>query len=166
MYATQRPPPDGAYRFVPHQYWAQWEPCNRKLPLDDWPRWEVAVTAPNGANVVIEQIEWSPTQNKVALKLSNQSVRLAGHHIDFIELDAGVSLRLDFDDAQSTVTGYGQTLSWEVCRQPWHPGDLLMLRIAKSATAASATVKPICVDENAREVAPAPTVTPTPTPAR
>ena len=112
----------------------------------------------NGANVAIEQIEWSPNLNKVALKLSNQSVSLAGHHIDFIELDASVSLRLDFDDAESTATGYGQTLSWEVCRQPWHPGDLLMIRIAKSATAASATIKPVCVDDDKA----APTATPTP----
>ena len=118
----------------------------------------------NGANVAIEQIEWSPNTNKVALKLSNQSISLAGHHIDFIELDASVSLRLDFDDAESTATGYGQTLSWEICRQPWHPGDQLMLRISESDTAASATVKPICADENAGEVAPVPTVTPAPTP--
>ena len=121
----------------------------------------------NGATVAIEQIEWSPNTNTVALKLSNQSVKLAGHHIDFIELDASVSLRLDIDDAETTSTGYGQTLSWEVCRQPWHPGDQLMLRIAKSATAASATVKPICVDDkDAGEAAPVPTITPTPTPAR
>ena len=168
VYATQRPLPSGAYRLVPHHYWAQWEPCNRNLPLDDWPRWEVVATAPNGATVAIEQIEWSPNTNKVALKLSNRSAKLAGHHIDFIELDASVSLRLDIDDAETTSTGYGQTLSWEVCRQPWHPGDLLMLRIAKSATTASATVKPICVDENAGEAAPAPTITtaPAPTPAR
>ena len=112
----------------------------------------------NGANVAIEQIEWSPNTNKVALKLSNQSVSLSGHHIDFIELDASVSLRLDFDDAESTATGYGQTLSWEVCRQPWHPGDQLMIRIAKSATAASATIKPVCVDDDKS----APTATPTP----
>ena len=115
----------------------------------------------NGANVAIEQIEWSPNTNKVALKLSNQSISLAGHHIDFIELDASVSLRLDLDDAESTATGYGQTLSWEVCRQPWHPGDLLMIRIAKSATtasAASATIKPVCVDDDK----PTPTATPTP----
>lgn len=120
----------------------------------------------NGASVAIEQIEWSPNLNKVALKLSNQSVSLSGHHIDFIELDASVSLRLDFDDAESTATGYGQTLSWEVCRQPWHPGDLLMIRIAKSATAASATIKPVCVDDGTGEVAPVPTITPTFTPAR
>ena len=112
----------------------------------------------NGTNVAIEQIEWSPNLNKVALKISNQSVSLAGHHIDFIELDAGVSLRLGFDDAESTATGYGQTLSWEVCRQPWHPGDRLMLRIAKSATAASATIKPVCVDDDKSD----PTATPTP----
>ena len=120
----------------------------------------------NGASVAIEQIEWSTNTNKVALKLSNQSAKLAGHHIDFIELDASVSLRLDFDDAESTATGYGQTLSWEVCRQPWHPGDMLMLRISESATTDSATVKPICVDKNAGEVAPAHTITPTPTPTR
>ena len=160
VYATQRPLPSGAYRLVPHQYWAQWEPCNRNLPLDDWPRWDVAATAPNGESVVIERIEWG--QNKVALNLSNQSAKLAGHHIDFIELDASVSLRLDVDDAETTSTGYGQTLRWEVCRQPWHPGDMLMLRISESATTDSATVKPICVDENAGEAAPAHTITPTP----
>ena len=119
----------------------------------------------NGASVAIEQIEWSTNTNKVDLKLSNQSAKLAGHHIDFIELDASVSLRLDIDDAETTSTGYGQTLSWEVCRQPWHPGDLLMLRIAKSAATASATVKPICVDDkDAGEASPVPTITPTPTP--
>ena len=112
----------------------------------------------NGATVAIEQIEWSPNTNKVALKLSNRSVKLAGHHIDFIELDASVSLRLDIDDAETTSTGYGQTLSWEVCRQPWHPGDQLMLRIAKSATASSATIKPVCADDGK----PAATATPTP----
>ena len=120
----------------------------------------------NGATVAIEQIEWSPNTNTVALKLSNRSVKLAGHHIDFIELDASVSLRLDIDDAETTSTGYGQTLSWEVCRQPWHPGDLLMLRIAESDATDSVTVKPICVDENAGEATPMPTITPTPTPAR
>ena len=112
----------------------------------------------NGASVAIEQIEWSTNTNKVALKLSNRSAKLAGHHIDFIELDASVSLRLDFDDAETTSTGYGQTLSWEVCRQPWHPGDQLMLRLAKSVTAASATIKPVCVDDGK----PAATATPTP----
>ncbi len=120
----------------------------------------------NGASVTIEQIEWSPNTNKVALKLSNQSVKLAGHHIDFIELDASVSLRLDFDDAETTSTGYGQTLSWEVCRQPWHPGDQLMLRIAKSATAASVTIKPVCADDSkpAASATPTPKTTPTHTP--
>ena len=162
VYAIQRPLPGGAYRLVPHHYWAQWEPCNRNLPLDGWPRWEVAATAPNGASVVIERIEWA--QNRVAIKISNPSAKLAGHHIDFIELDAGVSLRLDIDDAETTSTGYGQTLSWEVCRQPWHPGDMLMLRIAESDATDSATVKPVCVDDkDAGEAAPVPTITPTPT---
>ena len=119
----------------------------------------------NGATVAIEQIEWSTNTNKVALKLSNRSAKLAGHHIDFIELDASVSLRLDIDDAETTSTGYGQTLSWEVCRQPWHPGDQLMLRIAKSA-AASATIKPVCVDDGkpAATATPTPKTTPTHTP--
>ena len=119
----------------------------------------------NGATVAIEQIEWSPNTNKVALKLSNRSAKLAGHHIDFIDLDASVSLRLDIDDAETTSTGYGQTLSWEVCRQPWHPGDQLMLRIAKSATAASATIKPVCADDGkpAATATPAPKTAHTPT---
>ena len=120
----------------------------------------------NGASVAIEQIEWSTNTNKVDLKLSNQSAKLAGHHIDFIELDASVSLRLDIDDAETTSTGYGQTLSWEVCRQPWHPGDLLMLRIAKSAATDSATIKPVCVDDGkpAATATPPPKTTPTHTP--
>ena len=164
VYATQRPLPGGAYRLVPHHYWAQWEPCNRKLPLDDWPRWDVVATAPNGENVVIERIEWA--QNKVTMNISNPPVNLSGHHIDLFEPNASLSLRLDFDDAETTSTGYGQTLSWEVCRQPWHPGDQLMLRIAESDTTDSVTVKPICVDENAGEATPVPTITPTPTPAR
>ena len=117
----------------------------------------------NGASVAIEQIEWSPNTNKVALKLSNRSAKLAGHHIDFIELDASVSLRLDIDDAETTSTGYGQTLSWEVCRQPWHPGDQLMLRIAKSATAASVTIKPVCVDDGKPAATATPTAKTTPT---
>ena len=164
VYTSQRPLPRGAYRLVPHHYWAQWEPCNRKLPLDDWPRWDVVATAPNGENVVIERIEWA--QNKVTMNISNPPVNLSGHHIDLFEPNASLSLRLDFDEAESKANVDGQTLSWEVCRQPWHPGDLLMLRIAKSATADSVTVKPICVDENAGEAAPAPTITPTPTPTR
>ena len=120
----------------------------------------------SGATVAIEQIEWSPNTNKVALKLSNQSAKLAGHHIDFIELDASVSLRLDIDDAETTSTGYGQTLSWEVCRQPWHPGDQLMLRIAKSASTDSVTIKPVCVDDGkpAATATPTPKTTPTHTP--
>ena len=61
------------------------------------------------------------------------SPSLAGHHIDFIELDGSVGLRLDFDDATAVTTeGGGQALVWGVCAQPWAADDELMLRISES----------------------------------
>ena len=60
--------------------------------------------------------------------------RLAGHHMDFIALDGSITLRLDFDDAESvSEEGGARALSWNrVCRRPWESGDLLMLRISES----------------------------------
>ena len=55
-----------------------------------------------------------------------------GHRLDFIELDGAVSLSLVVDEATvnpSTGSGQAGTLSWTVAEQPWHDGDLLMLRI-------------------------------------
>ncbi len=75
------------------------------------------------------KIAWEPGRLTIAL---DPSLSLAGHHADFIELDASDSLRLDFDDAAETVDGAKRTLAWTVCAQPWESGDLLMLRISRS----------------------------------
>ena len=78
----------------------------------------------------IERIEW--VSDSVRMEL-NPHGRLTGHHIDFIELDGSVGLRLDFDAAEATTAeGGGQALTWGVCQQPWQDGDLLMLRISVS----------------------------------
>ena len=57
---------------------------------------------------------------------------LAGHVVDFIELDGTVSLSLDVVDAEvnpSTGSGQAGTLSWSVSSEPWEDGDMLMVRI-------------------------------------
>ena len=78
----------------------------------------------------IERIQWGSQSVKMEL---DPHGRLTGHHMDFIELDGSVGLRLDFDAAASTTTeGGGQALTWGVCEQPWQDGDLLMLRISES----------------------------------
>ncbi len=58
---------------------------------------------------------------------------LAGHIVDFIELDGTVSLSLDVADA--TVDAANGTLSWSVSPQPWEDGDMLMVRILKAVPA-------------------------------
>ena len=55
---------------------------------------------------------------------------LSGHVVDFIELDGEVSLSLKVDDA--TVDTASGTLSWSMAEQPWHDGDLLMVRIKET----------------------------------
>lgn len=87
-------------------------------------------TTAGGAQTTIRQIEWSP--NKATITLANPPASLAGHHAEFIALDGSVALRLDFDDASSAATADALALSWQVCAQPWQPGDLLMLRITKT----------------------------------
>ncbi len=60
---------------------------------------------------------------------------LAGHIVDFIELDGTVSMSLDVADAMvdpSTGSGQAGTLSWSVSSQPWHDGDKLMVRIREA----------------------------------
>ena len=72
---------------------------------------------------------------------------LAGHHVDFIELDGSVGLRLDFDDATAVSTDAGgQALVWGVCGQPWADGDLLMLRISESGDTLTGTTNDATCD--------------------
>ena len=84
-------------------------------------------TDANGASVTIQRIEWS--SDTVKVKVSPHT-RLAGHRLDFIELDGAVSLSLVVDEA--TVDSANDTLSWSVATQPWHNGDKLMLRIREA----------------------------------
>ena len=86
-----------------------------------------AFTDANGASATIERIEWA--SGTVKVKVSPHT-GMAGHRLDFIELDGTVSLSLVVDDA--TVDAANKTLSWAVPEQPWHDGDLLMLRIKEN----------------------------------
>ena len=83
-----------------------------------------AFTDANGAAATIQRIEWA--SGTVKVKVSPHT-GLAGHRLDFIELDGTVSLSLVVDEA--TVDAANGTLSWAVAEQPWHDADLLMLRI-------------------------------------
>ena len=82
------------------------------------------------AETAIRRIGWDT--NRAWVEFSS-APSLAGHHVDFIELDGSVGLRLDVDDAATVATGgEGSVLVWGVCEQPWTAGDQLMLRISES----------------------------------
>ncbi len=81
------------------------------------------------ATTTIHSIAWKAQQ---ATLTTSPGALPANHHVDFIELDGSVSLRLDVDTATTTTSGGKHTLSWRICQQPWHAGDKLMLRIAQS----------------------------------
>ena len=83
-----------------------------------------ALTDANGVAATIQRIEWA--SGTVKVKVSPHT-GLAGHKLDFIELDGSVSLSLQVDDA--TVDAANRTLSWTAAEQPWEDGDTLMLRI-------------------------------------
>ena len=81
-------------------------------------------TGADGASATIERIEWE--SGTVKLEVSPHTV-VAGHAVDFIELDGSVSLSLHAD--QATVDAANDTLSWSVASQPWDDGDELMVRV-------------------------------------
>ena len=80
-----------------------------------------------GRATTVQRIEWQA--GVVTVKVIPHT-GLAGHKLDFIELDGAVSLSLHVDNA--TVDAANGTLSWTVAEQPWEDGDLLMLRIWES----------------------------------
>ena len=84
-------------------------------------------TGTDDASATIERIEWE--SGTVELEVSPHTV-VAGHAVDFIELDGSVSLSLHADDA--TVDAANDTLSWSVASQPWEDGDELMVRVRKT----------------------------------
>ena len=99
----------------------------------------------DGTSTSITGLKWE--SGSVVLSLSPYS-SLSGHKLDFIELDGSVSLSLAVSSATEDSTA--GTLTWSVSDQPWHDGDLLMLRIA------TLTVTP--------DPTPIPTAEPTPIP--
>ena len=86
-----------------------------------------AFTDANGAAATIQRIEWAA--GTVKLEVTPNGA-LAGHKLDFIELDGSVSLSLVVDEA--TVNAANGTLSWAVAEQPWEDGDKLMVRIREA----------------------------------
>ena len=94
-------------------------------------------TDANNASATIQRIEWAAASTgsgqagTVKVKVSPHT-GLAGHKLEFFELDGSVSLSLRVDEA--TVDATNRTLSWSVSEQPWHDGDELMLRIAEFVT--------------------------------
>ena len=86
-----------------------------------------AFTDANGASATIQRIEWAA--GTVKLEVTPNGA-LAGHKLDFIELDGSVSLSLVVDEA--TVNAANGTLSWAVAEQPWVDGDKLMVRIREA----------------------------------
>ena len=82
----------------------------------------------NNVATTISGIEWDSQQVTMSVSASLP----ADHHVDFLALDATVALRLDVDDATTSVENGVTKLAWGVCKQPWPAGDWLMLRIARS----------------------------------
>ena len=83
----------------------------------------------------LQSLTWQG--GSVVLTLSPYT-SLTGNAIDFIELDASVSLTLSADAA--TVDSAAGTLTWSVATQPWHDGDLIMLRIRDATVPAQTPV--------------------------
>ena len=111
------------------------------------------------ATTTIHSIAWKAQQ---ATLTTSPGALPANHHVDFIALDGSVSLRLDVDTATTTTSGGKHTLSWRICRQPWHAGDKLMLRIAQSgANSSGATNDAACTTPNPKPT-PTPVATTTP----
>ncbi len=95
-------------------------------------------------DITINRIAWE-SPGRVNLELRPHG-RLDGHHIDFIAQDGAITLRLDFDDAESvSEEGGARALRWNMCEQPWEDGDLMMFRISVSgADLSGATNHPPC----------------------
>ena len=90
-------------------------------------------TDTNGASATLGRIAWEPgTGDSGTVKVEvNPNDALSGQVLDFIELDGTVSLSLVVDDAD-VDEGAGE-YAWSVESQPWHDGDLLMLRIREDS---------------------------------
>ena len=163
--SVTRPLVKGAYVVHEYWQPYVYVPCNF-LPEGQYLEWTITVTAPTGTlheaffdpvdlsgsrvgatgssgvidpdeftvgsdDVEIDGLEWR--NNSVVLTLDDH-VSLSGQTLDFIELDGSTDTSLDIADA--TVNRTAATWTWSVDSQPWEDGDLLMLRIRETDTAA------------------------------
>ena len=112
--------------------------CTRRSSIR-WPSAPVGADGANGvlkpaaftvggASATITSLKW---ETAVTMELS-PSASLAGHAVDFIALDGSVTTHPVVRRRHPERRG---ALTWSVAAQPWHAGDLLMLRIAPVATA-------------------------------
>ena len=79
-----------------------------------------------GTATEMTSLKWE--NNQVVLTLSPHA-SLTNQVLDFIELDGSVSLSLRSQDGTQDSAAGTHTLT--VPTQPWHNGDLLMLRIRR-----------------------------------
>ena len=89
-------------------------------------------TGANGSSAALEAISWEAgagDSGTVKVEVDPDDA-LEGHILDFIELDGTASLSLDV--AIAKVDSANDTLTWSVSPQPWHDGDLLMVRIREA----------------------------------
>ena len=90
-------------------------------------------TGANGSSATLDAISWEAgagDSGTVKVEVTPDGA-LAGHILDFIELDGSVSLSLDV--AIATVAAAADTLTWGVSSQPWHDGDKLMVLIREAS---------------------------------
>ena len=164
-FATARPLPVGEYEIDRKEVWPRYLPCNYVLnnewtitvdapegtlheaffdPVTDGAAVAAddtngvlkpaSFTDADGASATVERIEWESGTVKIEV---SPHTGVAGHVVDFIELDGTASLSLNADDA--TVDAANDTLSWSVPSQPWDDGDELMVRVRGAWISTSST---------------------------
>ena len=104
------------------------------------------------ASATLQSISYEPPTGSGSATVKVQvdpHTGLAGHRLDFIELDGSVSLSLDVDAA--TVDTPNKTLSWPVSSQPWEAGDKLMLRIEEEETGITLLNMPTTITQGQSE---------------
>lgn len=83
----------------------------------------------NGGKMTVDRVVWYEDAIEVEFE---PHVDLSLYEMDIIELDGTKSLTLPFGSA--TVRGHDDSRSytWDHCEQPWHDGDMLMIRIREA----------------------------------
>lgn len=81
------------------------------------------------AKVGINRIGWYVDSIEVEVE---PYADLSLYEMDVIELDGTVSLVMPFGSARVRGGGDVRSYVWDQCEQPWHDGDLLMIRIREA----------------------------------